>query len=537
MRYLLHDVFSQTVLKTPRNIAIKEENGRKTSYFHLNQLSNQFAHCIRTIKQNIRENPYVGILSTVHTNSIAAVLGTLKIGGAYVPLDEYSPTERLNHIIENTKLDVIIVDEPLFQRYHSLYSNPSVNKIIVLSSSIADLSDKFLTLNDVYSSSNEDFPVINQVSDDLAYILHSSGSTGVPKGIMLTHRNARTFVDWMDKEFCLSPADIVMSRAPFKFDLSIFDIFNTLKAGACLICYDWHKSRPDSERHKDYVKLMENEKATILYTTPSTFIALMHHGGLEKSKLHLRQIMYAGEPFPVPQLKKLMWLIPSVKIANIYGPTETNIITYYHIDKNLTKDDPIPLGNEVEDTEILIVNKDRTRICDPGEIGEIWCRGGTVTLGYLGQPELTNSHCVESPFHLYPAKFWRTGDYGFRDEKGIIHYKGRNDHMVKVKGYRIEIGEIESALAKCPSLNEFVVVAIPDEKYGNKLYCFFVPKDKHSISEQGLRHFLLQYLPQYMVPYQFIKTDILPKTSSEKIDRMLLANRAESHISSQRQRQ
>lgn len=535
LRYLLHDIISETVSKTPQNVAIKEEDGKEATYYQLNQLANQFANCIYSLKESVKKSPFVGILSTVHTYSIAAVIGTLKIGGAYVPLDEHSPPDRLIHILNNTNLDVLIIDEIFIQRHQSLFSHPSLRKIIVLSFEESELSDQFITLKDIQTFSNEEPPTLSQVSDDLAYILHSSGSTGIPKGIMLTHRNARTFVDWMGKEFELLQTDVVMSRAPFKFDLSIFDIFNTFKAGARLICYNWHKKRLDNEKHSSYVKLMEREGATILYTTPSTFIALMNHGELVKAKLQLRQLMYAGEPFPVPQLKRLMRLLPEAKIANIYGPTETNIITCYWIKHIPSDDESIPLGIAVEDTEILVVSEDGKRICDPGEIGEIWCRGGTVTLGYLGLPKLTQEHLVESPFHSFPARFWRTGDYGLRDEKGILHYRGRRDHMVKVKGFRIEIGEIESALSKCQLLNEFVVVAIPDEKYGNKLYCFFSSLDEHSLTEKDLGCFLLRYLPEYMLPYQFVKMKNLPKTSSEKIDRMLLADRARTLVSAPNQ--
>jgi non-ribosomal peptide synthetase component F len=153
--------------------------------------------------------------------------------------------------------------------------------------------------------------------------------------------------------------------------------------------------------------------------------------------------MYAGEPFPVPQLKKLMDLLPQTKFANIYGPTETNIITYYWIDPIVEGQTTIPLGEVVDDTEILVVSDDAKRVCEPNELGELWCRGGTVTLGYMGMPEKTKELLVQSPFHPYPCTFCRTGDFGFRDGKGMLHYRGRKDHMIKVKGYRIELGEIE----------------------------------------------------------------------------------------------
>jgi amino acid adenylation domain-containing protein len=523
MRYLLHDCFTKAVDLYPDNVAILNENGKAISYKELNSISNRFANYFSTLKPSVKDKPFVGVLSVVNTNSIAAILGALKIGCAYIPLDEYSPVDRLNSIINNTKLDVIVMDPHWFEKHKGLLDNSIVEKVVFTYPYEGELQPKVVPLDDVLNTSDDEPDILNQVSDDLAYILHSSGSTGIPKGIMLTHRNARTFVDWMQKEFKLTQQDVVMSRAPFKFDLSVWDVFNTFNAGATLVCFDWNKKREDEHKHQDYVQLMKTAKASVIYTTPSTLITLMNRGGLEQASIPLREVMYAGEPFPTPQLRKLQEALPNTRIANIYGPTETNIITYWWIDEIPADDSPIPLGYVVDDTEIIVVSEDGTRICEPDEMGELWCRGGTVTIGYLGMPEKTAACLVESPFHKYPIKFWRTGDFGYLDTKGILHYKGRKDHMIKVKGFRIELGEIESALAKNPNLDEFVVVAIPDEKYGNRLFCYYSILGGKSIIESELREFLKTKIPEYMIPYKFFKKGILPKTSSGKVDRVLLA--------------
>lgn len=531
MRYLLHDVFTETVNLTPENTAIVMEDNSTISYAELDSLSNKFAHLFARLKGDIRDNPYIGIISPVHIKSIASIIGTLKIGCAYVPLDEYSPVDRLSHIIDNTRLDIVVVDEEWYERHLDLFKKDQIKFVIVLNQKGNEVFgfSKCVVYDEVMNQSGSPLPEINQVSDDLAYILHSSGSTGIPKGIMLTHRNARTFVDWMQKEFKLTQQDIVMSRAPFKFDLSVFDIFNTFKSGATLVCYDWNKKRKEERKHLDYVKLMEKEKATILYTTPSTFIALLNRGELGNSKLSLREIMYAGEPFPTPQLRRLKDTLPKTRIANIYGPTETNIITYYWVDVIQKDDSSIPLGGVVDDTEILVVSEDSKRICEPDEVGEIWCRGGTVTLGYLGMEEKTKEHLVQSPFHRYPVHFWRTGDFGYRDAEGCLYYKGRKDHMVKVKGYRIEIGEVESAISEYKQIDEFVVVAVPDEKYGNRLYCFLSLLGNADNAEVNIKDFLKSKLPEYMIPFKFIFMNVLPKTSSGKVDRVLLADQVKDY--------
>lgn len=531
MRYLLHDVFIDAFRKSPEAVAVVMEGGRSVTYAGMNELSNYFANTFATLKDNVRQKPFVGIMAPVHIESIAAILGALKIGCAYVPLDEYSPVERLEKIVNNTKLDVLCVDSNLYRQHAPLFTNANIGKVILLNSDVPVVADaKTMPFSEVKAASSAEPPELNQVSDDLAYILHSSGSTGIPKGIMLSHRNARTFTDWMQKEFKLTAQDVVASRAPFKFDLSVFDIFNTFLAGAKLVCFDWNKERDSESKHADYVSLLAREGATMLYTTPSTFISLLNRGSLADASLKLRTIMYAGEPFPPAQLKKVMEALPGTGVANIYGPTETNIITYYWVNEPPQTDDPIPLGAVVEDTEIIVVSEDRTHICQPGELGELWCRGGTVTLGYLGMEEKTRDNLVQSPFHPYPALFWRTGDFGFYDAAGVLHYRGRRDHMVKVKGFRIELGEIENALSQHPALDEFAVVAVPDEKYGNRLYCHFSPLKGRDVNEAELRVFLGAKVPEYMVPYAFEKWAALPKTSSGKVDRVLMAEKSAAAV-------
>lgn len=528
MRYLIHDVFIETVEKFPNKVAVVEEEGKKWTYAELNHLANQFAHCIRSLKKEIRVSPFVGILSSVHAKSIAAVLGALKVGCAYVPLDEYSPTERLTYILESTKLDLLIIDPIWLSEHKDLILHSHLKNVLLLDFAQTEPFPKKIGFDTITQFSSEEPPKLNQVSDDLSYILHTSGSTGNPKGIMLTHRNARTFVDWMDKEFEICSEDIVMSRAPFKFDLSVFDLFNTFKRGATLVCYNWNRKRGEEEKHRDYVKLMQKEKATVLYTTPSTFITLINRGGLGQADLKLTRLMYAGEPFPIPQLKKLQAAVPGAKIANIYGPTETNIITYYWVPPLDDKCDSIPLGLTVVDTEIIVVSEDRQRICEPNEVGELWCRGGTVTIGYLGMPEKTSDHLVKSPFHAYPAYFWRTGDYGFLDSNGLLHYRGRKDHMVKVKGYRIEIGEIEAALSSFEGLDEFAVIAVPHADFGNELVCFYSKLAQSKFEWPSLKGHLEKKIPLYMAPTQWFEMEVMPKTSSGKVDRIQLASKVSS---------
>ncbi|MGO4614970.1 amino acid adenylation domain-containing protein [Nocardia sp. 2YAB30] len=517
MAPLLHEPVLAAMAAYSEREAIVGEDGRSCTYRELEHSVRAWASVLADLKPSPRQNPFVGILAPVAAASIAAVLGTLCTGCAYVPLDELAPTERLRGIIDRTGLDLIVADPAYLSLHPELAEAPSVRQVL-LTNAIADCAP----VREVAPQ-----PIL---ADDLAYVLHSSGSTGVPKGIMLTHRNARTFTDWMQKEFRVTSDDIVMSRAPFKFDLSVFDVFNSLSAGAKLVTFDWTRERSADERHRDYVSLMARNGATVLYTTPSTFIALMNRGGLGEAAPPLRQIMYAGEPFPTAQLRRLREALgATTRIANIYGPTETNIITYQWVDELPDDDAPVPLGREVDDTEIIVVaDEGPPRLCRPGELGELWCRGGTVTLGYLGMPEKTAEHLVRSPFHRAPAYFWRTGDFGFRDNAGVLHYRGRRDHMVKVRGYRVELGEIEAALAGHADIDESVIVAVPDTRNGTgcTLACYYTPLDGRRVTSGDVRRHLEHTLLPYMVPQLIERRDALPTTSSGKVDRVRLGEQA-----------
>lgn len=508
MIFLLHDVFEATLRRCPDRRAVFEESGRATTYSELDLLAQHYEHRLAEVLADAGP-PYVGILAHVGAHSIAAILAVLRSGRAYVPLDDAAPPERLAKIIENTGLQVVFADAA-FRETHAR-TLEHARETIWLSADEAMGRQARLS---------GDIPRRSVLTDDLAYVLHSSGSTGVPKGIMLTHRNARTFVDWMDSEFKPGEDDVIMSRAPLKFDLSVWDIFNALKAGSTVVCFDWHRRRQGARRHAEYVELMRRAGASILYTTPSVLTALLNHGGLADRPVALRTVMYAGEPFAPAQLKRLMDALPAVRFANIYGPTETNIITCHWVDE--VGDSPVPLGREVADTQILIVDPQTRQVCGPGELGEIWCRGGTVTLGYLGMPDATEAAVAQSPVHPYPARFWRTGDYGFRDARDVLHYRGRRDHMVKINGYRIELGDVEHALASVPGLDTGVVTVA--ENGGERvLVCHYASLPGHAVTPEVAHAHLAHRLPVYMLPRAYRTHEALPYTSSGKVDRLALA--------------
>lgn len=525
MNSLLHQDFFSKARQIPDHYAIIEESGQQWTYAEL-------ACCAMAVKHFILQQKtspvcqYIGIAAPVNFYSVACILGILASGNAYVPLDFHSPEERIKKVIANANPELIFVDRGLMSRMPYLSANTCQLALLGADTGSGSLPGNLITWDRILTCKNAERSARRILPDDPAYVLHTSGSTGTPKGIVLSHRNATAFVCWMHKTFQPSLNDRIMSRAPLNFDLSVWDIFNSLKSGAALICFDWLKPCSREQRHQNYVQLMAQKKTNFLYTTPSTLIALINYGNLLKhsKQLALKTIMYAGEPFPLPYLHKLKEALPETDIANIYGPTETNIITCHWVTDRDLKNQHIPLGKEVDNTEILVVNPQDNRRCAAGEVGELWCRGDTVTLGYLNQPEKTAECRVPSPFHPHPAWFWKTGDLGYRDEQGILHYCGRRDNQIKIKGLRAELGEIESALYHHPAIKQCAVVL--NENHGaDKTLCCFFSSEEPIVPFGALQAFLKQRLPSAFIPDQYIHCPELPETSTGKIDRVSLINR------------
>ncbi|MBI5064690.1 amino acid adenylation domain-containing protein [Candidatus Woesearchaeota archaeon] len=505
MSKLVHKPVFEACKKYEHRVAIDQE-GEKTFYGELGTLSNKFASLISKIAKGEK---YVGILSPVHTKSIISVLGLLKAGLAYVPLDFKSPTERLKKVIKDAKLKVIIIDPSQFKEHSKLFDKKM--KLINLSNKKINF-EHITNWKEVNQAKEIDYDSAKDT--DLSYILYTSGSTGIPKGVMLSHKNARAFTDWMQKEFKLKEEDIVISRSPFQFDFSVFDIFNTLSVGATLIVQTYKKNRKN--KHKAFVDLMKKKKVSVIYATPSTYITFMNKGGLNKSLKSLRLMLYAGEPFHVPLVIKLMKTMPNSKIANIYGPTETNIVTYYWIEKIL-KEDSIPLGKPIDNTTILILDENKKK-CKVKEIGEIFVSGPTVMKGYLGRPELNKKVFLR----LNNKLFYKTGDYGRIRKDGNIMYHGRKDNMIKTRGFRVELGEVESAISSYEYVDEFAVISFKHKSYQNTLCMFLTVKNGFEIEK--FKEHLKKKLPYYMIPYEYVKLKTMPKTSSRKIDREGLKN-------------
>ena len=524
MAFLLPQLLTESVSRNPRHQAVRWSD-QSLSYAQLESLSNQLARTLRDL--GIRNGDRVGIYVNKSIASIIAVFAIMKAGAAYVPLDPKAPPSRLGYIATNCGIVVLLCSAAKFRPLAELLSEAQGIRNVILTDEETINGGEFPEINiiqwhEVMAVSDSDVKV-TLTDTDLAYILYTSGSTGRPKGVMISHRTILTFIDWAVEEFGMGQADRVTSHAPLHFDLSTFDIYATVKAGGTIVlvpeAYSLFPTR--------LAALLDEEAVTIIYMVPSLLAQLTSEGNLVECNLSsLRQVIFAGEVFPIKYLRKLAALIPHANYTNLYGPTETNVCTYYQVtddDLDPCRIEPVPIGKACGNMEVFIVNDDGKKVEEKGIKGELWVRGNCVSKGYWADPERTAASFVRNIFqpHYYDVAY-RTGDIVFLDDNGDYTYCGRRDHMVKVRGHRIELGEIETVLSNNPDISEVAVIAIADEMSGSLIKVFITPEDGAVLTETGIKRYCSGFLPRYMIPDSIVAVETIPKTSSGKVDRRRL---------------
>ena len=352
-------------------------------------------------------------------------------------------------------------------------------------------------------------------------MLYTSGSSGAPKGVVHRHASAVAFATWAAATLGLHVGDRLASQAPLHFDLSTLDVFGAAVASASTVIVP-NEIAIFPLGLRTYVETMG---ITVWYSVPSTFISVMNDAGLIKGSLPaLRTLVFAGEVFPAHQVRRLMELLPDVSFYNFYGPTETNVCTYWPLPRPLDRElTDIPIGTPVNGDHVYVVAEDCT-LAPRGETGELYVSGATLMAGYLGDPEATATTLVEHlPGAAERGPFYKTGDLGFEDRNGLLRFVGRRDDQIKSRGYRIELGEIESVLGLHPNVLEVAVIAV-GEVGDTALYAFVAAHDRVAPTE--LRKHLNDRLPSYMIPDQIDIFPTLPRTAGGKVDRKALKTAA-----------
>ena len=523
--YTIYELFEQKAETNPGATAVVC-GLESLSYGILNEKANRLANFLR--KQGIKPDEPVGILMERGVELIAGILGILKAGGAYVPIDPAYPAARVEYMLKHSGMKILVTGgkwaEKAIELSQSTNRNDGRVEVLIDMTGHAsyEITDNLcIYRGDAVMAESSANPLPVNHMQNLMYVIYTSGSTGLPKGVMVTHSNAVNYIQWSIHAMALNSRDTMMLVTSVSFDISVFEIFGALLSGACLVIVPDEKLRDPAE----LMEYMDKTGVTIWHSVPTLMSQMLL--SLNKEKLEhystclqrIRLVMLGGEAWSAELARDIRKTLGRARIVNMYGPTEATIwVTSYIIGEELDHLSTIPIGKPVCNNRILILNKSG-KLCGVGVPGEICICGKNVTRGYFKDPGKTADVFIqmgESGEIVY-----KTGDTGKYLYNGNIEYIGRRDDMVKVRGYRIEIGEIESVMLEYQTVKEVAVIA---RKAGesNRLVCFYVSGRELSID--GMRRHLQLKLPEYMIPSQFIHMDQMPLTPNGKIDRRALSN-------------
>ncbi len=439
-------------------------------------------------------------------DAVVSMFAIIRTGAAYVPIDPAWPAERMQAIIDDAGIAI----------WTGTAAPPAGLTGIAKSFPVPDAAAV-----DRWMSERGLRPVDGPApapERGIANILYTSGSTGRPKGVEITTLSLVHFSAWGAEYFGLTPEDRLSNHAPYNFDLSTFDIFAAVRAGATMCPV------PESLKMFPYqmAKFIADRRISVWYSVPSALIMMQLRGKLGDHDLStLRHVIFAGEVMPKPALQTLGAEIPHVTWTNLYGPTETNVCTHHRCDSaDFADDGPVPIGRAITETRLWIVDERGTAVAD-GESGELWVAGPTVTTGYCGDTELTSRRCTPAPDG--DGLCYRTGDRVRRRADGVLMFEGRIDRMIKRGGHRIEPGEIEAALYRHPDVRQAAVVPLADPVFGSRIKACVSAKEGRAIDEAGLIAFCRPLVPTYMMPDVWHIMDALPETDRGKIDLQALA--------------
>jgi clorobiocin biosynthesis protein CloN4 len=463
-------------------------------YGDLDRTANVLAHRLRA--HGVGCGDRVMVWSEKSGLALAAMQAVLRLGAAYVPADGASPPHRAAAIAADCGAKVVCTPATWI---------PKLITYLDTSARVVELADQ---------ADGPDTPVAAEVApDDLAYILYTSGSTGHPKGVCISHRNARAFVDWAVAELGVTGTDRLANHASFGFDLSVFDIYGAFAAGASVHLVPAELAYSPVQ----LARFLVDEKITIWYSVPSALTLMMRDGGLtsRSAPADLRVVLFAGEPFSIAGVRELArWT--DARLLNLYGPTETNVCTAHEaVPADLTNDRPLPIGRPVSGDRVWAQQSDGS-VAGPGAEGELVVDGPTVMLGYWGAER------ERGPY--------RTGDIVRVLPDGAFDFVGRRDHLVKVRGNRIELGHIEATMSTHPGVRS--VAAVVHEATDTSRLAVYVVAEPHCVpGVLGLKRFCAERLPRYMIFDELHFVDALPRSVNGKVDRRALATSQQSaHI-------
>lgn len=512
----LHWWIEDQVDRTPANVAVRfmEESGsaQELTFRELNEHANRLAHYLQSL--GVTRETLVGVSMDRSIDLVVALVGILKAGGAYVPLDPDAPAARLSMMLSDTKTPVVLTQKHFAERFVSSSTN-------VLA--VDELADVLLTM----PSHN---PERNNDPGDAAYAIYTSGSTGVPKAAVNEHRGISNRILWMQARYCLDETDRVVQKTPFTFDVSVWEFFWPLIAGARLVL-----AKPGGHRDSGYLaRLFADEEITTCHFVPSMLSVFLEEDlGRCRS---LRRVICSGEALSVP-LRDRFFERLDAELHNLYGPTEAAVDVTFHECRPNEAGPTVPIGRPIANMRTYVLDERREPV-PLGVAGELYLGGVGVARGYLNRPELTSERFLVDPFVATEdwPRWYRTGDLARYRPDGAIEFLGRLDHQVKIAGFRIELGEIETVLGRHPGVKDVVVVDHEFGPHDRRLVAYVCRSSTggsiaHGAPSSGsadddmtleLRAHAARELPSYMVPAVFEYLDELPLSSNGKVDRRQL---------------
>ena len=525
--YLLHHTLTEAASRFPDKPVVIERD-REVTYAQFLRSAGALARTLRS--RGVSPGVLVGLYLPKSIESIVAMFAVLMCGGAYVPIDPKAPKSRVRSILNNCRIRILIASDTLLIRNFPGGGELDDLKCLVITGvSEPGGADRITQSTVLWQEAMDNEPLNSDAwigSDSSpAYILHTSGSTGSPKGVVISHLNALTFVRSAIAHFDLGASDRFACHAPLHFDLTVFDIYVSISLGATLILI------PDnlSVFPLKLSEYLRNERVTV-WNSVSSVLSMIADKGChgDQGFENMRLVIFSGEVLPVKYLLKLKEYMANAIFCNIYGQTEANSSTCYVVDS--IPQDPqwkIPVGKPLSNFEVFLLDEKGGEVLEPRREGEIYVKGSSVALGYFQNPELTSDRFPEGPRLPSPApRVYRTGDMAVYDENRDLVFIGRRDNMVKVRGHRVELEEIEQCLGSHDDVQLAVAVAVPDEKFTNRIFSFVSFKDGTTVDPEYLLGFCALSLPLYMVPEIVWIMDSFPLTPNDKIDRKYLTKRA-----------
>jgi natural product biosynthesis luciferase-like monooxygenase protein/amino acid adenylation domain-containing protein len=493
---LLHALVEAQVDRTPEALAVSSE-GQALTYRELERRANQLAHRLRSL--GVGPEARVGVCLERGVDLIVALLGTLKAGGAYVPLDPDYPRERLAFMQRDAALTVVLTHERTAAR--------------ILTPGTPVL---FLDTDTRLALEPDSRPPPLTPPEALAYVIYTSGSTGTPKGAMNSHHAIRNRLLWMQEAYGLTGEDRVLQKTPASFDVSVWEFFWPLLAGARLVF-----ARPGGHRDSAYLaELIVRERITTVHFVPSMLQLFLEEPGVERCT-SLTRVICSGEALPF-ELQERFFSRLGAELHNLYGPTEAAVdVTAWACVRGGERRPSVPIGRPITGLRLYVLDERLERQVH-GEPGELFIGGVGVGRGYLERPALTAERFVPDPFGEPGARMYRTGDLARWLPDGSLEFLGRLDHQVKVRGLRVELGELEAELLRHPAVREAVVVAREDTPGDKRLVAYLVAASGQALSVRSLRAHLLERLPEPLVPSAFVPLEAMPLTPSGKVDRRAL---------------